>query len=193
MRGATAGIPSLSGRKRQLQEVVERTRQLQAEQYAAQLEADAATVAPDGQFDTTNFQAQLGRPLTSSELIRLLQRCNPNLAFERSHSDPTKMGVYVHVYERDPDNLCSSPRWQKRFVCGAEWGWMPEFSVRHTEEAEIPSPDGPQKQVAFKRETRGWRTVLARLIRARIINPASVDREFFPPNRGSANWHFLTK
>lgn len=160
-----------------------RTREIDRANLLAELERDRDTLVPDGRVDVTNFAAQLGTPLTSQQVVERLRRCNPKLHFEVSHSDPTKMGVYILTSHEE-----------KKFICGMEFGYMPEFSVRHTTIRRSPDPDNPGnwlEREVFERETRGWRTVLARLIRGRFITPTQAYSHF-PLGRSSKNWHVLT-
>lgn len=109
---------------------------------------------------------------------------NPDFLFEIATGDKSKMGVYV--VENRPEGVT------KRFICGMEAGYMPEFSVQHTEEKRIPDPynDGNWLTVkSFVRETRGWRTVLARLLREKLITMPQIDAFFNPAyGRDSERW-----
>ena len=178
----TAGIPSLlPGRRRKMDTVV-RTRHVDSQNLRQQYERDFATTAPDGERPVTSLEAQLGKPLTSQQVIALLSRLNPSLHFEVSLADSTKMGIY----RLSPEG--------KQFVCGMERGFMPEFSVRHAEEIEMPDPDlkgGKVKVRRITRETRGWRTVLARLIHSGIVRQVDAE-QCFPMGRDSRNWKALT-
>lgn len=120
-----------------------------------------AAVAPDGGIPTNSLEAQIGRPLDSAAIIKRLKTLNPNLRFEVSISAPDKMGIYLH----------------KQFLFGFERGISPEFSVRHTNELN-----------QFVGETRGWRTVIARLIMTRHISEGAADKAFGLPSRSSKNW-----
>ena len=178
----TAGLPGLLPDKRRRLDTVMRTRDTDGRNLQEQYLRDFETTAPDNGRSTTSLEQQLGRPLTSRQVIDRLKRMNPRLHFEPSLSDSTKMGIYLPV------------EGSKRFICGMERGYMPEFSVRHAEEVEIPSPDldGTKKKVnRIVRETRGWRTVLARLIRAGLVRIPDCERNF-NFSHDSANWKGLT-
>ena len=168
--------------------VVERTRAVS--DAAAQLAYHRAvsTVQADecgrGVVPVTSMEAQIGKPLSAPQIIARLQRCNPRLYFEKSNADRSKVGIYTHA----ADN-------QKRFIMGMEAGFSPEFSVRHTKKERMPHPTERGQWVeaeVFERETRGWRTVLARLVRERLITLAQV-KAHFPLGRTSKNWHKATK
>lgn len=140
----------------------------------------------DGDISTANSLAQLGRPMSSADVITRLKRMNNNLHFERAIADPKLMGIYL-IRSEEP---------KKRFVCGMEAGYMPEFSVQHTKQKRVPDPDNPGRWLSVPEisgETRGWRTVLARLLRNRLITMPQIDRYFNPSyGRSSERWQRLT-
>lgn len=173
----TAGLPGLLPQIRRRKDTTVRTRHIDRLNLQQQYERDFITTAPDGDRTVTSLEAQLGKPMTSQQVIERLKRINSRLHFEISLADPTKMGIYL-----------VGP--SKQFICGMERGFMPEFSVRHSEEIEMPSPDldGTKKKVKrITRETRGWRTVLLRLMKARIITISDVYAHF-ALSRDSKNW-----
>lgn len=158
-----------------------------------QIERKTSTVAKDGDLVTTDFEKQLGTPLSSVEFTRRLQCMNKDLIVEPSNSDSTKAGIYIVRPRKQPDG---SERVEKMFVCGMERGFMPERSVRHMRMQQMPNPDPLLKHTfmdvpVFSKETRGWRTVLARLLRVRLITQPQIDQHF-PVNLHSRNWKVLT-
>lgn len=173
--------------------VFERTRQISDDAVKKDWEGNFVTHAPDGDRPVTSLEAQLGRPLSRLQVEQRLKKCNPNLFIETSKADPTKAGIYRVA--SIPDEL-GVIRSQKQFLTGMESGFSPEFSVRHIEYEEVPNPSCPgemTKRPKFKGETRGWRTVLAALIRSKNLVAGDANREF-EINRGqqSKNWHLLT-
>lgn len=166
----SAGLPALDPLSRTLQdyraEQQAKTRQMVAEAEQKQ----SALVAPDGDRPTHLMEAQLGRPMTSGEIIKRLKRLNPNLLFERSIADPSIMGIYV----------AEKNEYGRRHLFGFEFGYSPEYSVRTTD-----------AEGRF-REVRGWRTVLARLIRTRMISKEAAENAFGIPTLDSKNWQTLT-
>jgi hypothetical protein len=187
----TGGLPSLSPEKRNDVDTLIEGREKSRASLLRSVSCDLATTAPDGSIDTTNGQAQLGFPLTSGQLRRRLSRCNPNLIFELSKSDSTKYGIYICQNVYDP--IAMQSEYKKVFLLGMESGVSPEFSVRHHEEKVVPKEDGEgwEKIKVFVKETRGWRTVLARLLRIGVINEPQI-RKNFDFSRDSANWKSLT-
>jgi hypothetical protein len=156
--------------KRQIKEsLAERQTQIIAGQKAK----DAETIAPDAGFDTTLAEAQLGRPLLSSEVQKRLKKLNTGLCFERALADSSKIGIYVYDGVSNPGTVWAG----RRFVLGMEAGMNPEFSVRQTDGTKIT------------KEIRGWRTVVVRLIRERLIGREAAEVMFnIAGGRESENW-----
>src|SRR5205823_348001 len=92
-----------------------------------------------------------------------------------------------------------------RHICGMESGIMPEFSVLHKTKTRLPDQElfgakTATREVAWKdvetfaSETRGWRTVLIRLLHAGLINRLQIERYFgWQPSHESAKWHARTQ
>jgi hypothetical protein len=173
--------------------VWERTKAMSDAAVKRDWENNFVTHAPDGERPTTTLEAQLGRPLSRMQFEQRLKKCNPALFVEVSKGFPDKAGIYV--MDGLPDNL-GVIRKQKRFVTGMMNGYMPEFSVRHTEMEEVPNPSSPGEMVKrekFIGETRGWRTVLSTLIRSRLVSSASAEKNFeTSKGQESRNWQVLT-
>lgn len=165
-----------------------RNRQQHDMEVAAQMERDSITVAPDGQVDVTNPQAQMGRAMSSDLFIKKLKKLNPQLHFEVAINDHNLMGVYG-----PGENEYGTTT--KAFICGMTHGWTPEFSIRLVETRQVPDGRGGYQEVRMlRKEVRGWRTVLARLIRAGRIGLSAAEKEF-EINRGrdSQNWQIAVK
>lgn len=128
--------------------------------------------SPDGDVPTTVLEAQMGRPMTSAEIIKRLEKLNPNLVFERAVSDPSMMGIYL---------LDSRVHGGRKFLMGFEFGYSPEFTV-----------NGKDANGRYQ-EKRGWRQILARLARLGYISLAGAERLFDTARgRQSCNWQRLT-
>ena len=180
----------------------EQFRQQRIAELEAEIRSNTITVEDDNGRDRSNLLAQLGRPLTSQELMRRLKLCNPKLIFEQAIRQPRYGGIYVEVTERN-----ASGGWETRkvHVCGFEWGMMPEFSVVHKTKTSLPDPEllgstKPTREVKWKEvetfadETRGWRTVLIRLLKARLVNRIDVEQYFgWTPSHESDQWHKFTE
>lgn len=154
-------------------QIAEAQQERQAQIISGQKAKDAETIAPDAGFDTTSAEAQLGRPLLSPEVQKRLKKLNTGLFFERSIADPSKIGIYIYDGASNPGTIWAG----RRFVLGMEAGMNPEFSVRQTDGTKIT------------KEVRGWRTVLVRLIRERLIGRGAVEVMFnIAGGRESENW-----
>lgn len=157
------------------------------------LERKTVTVAKDGDLVTTNLERQLGTPISSEEFMRRLGRMNPKLIFEPTLDNPLRIGIYIA--ERRINEAGDEVE-DKMYVSAFDRGYLPERSVRHVKKSLQSDPDPRNKGgwievEEFQRETRGWRTVLVRLLRAKLIRMPEIDREF-PPNWNSRNWQALT-
>lgn len=148
----------------------EKTRGMVADQKSK----DAVTVAEDAGRDTTDAEQQAGRPLTCLEVQKRLRSLNPALSFQRAIADPKKVGIYIQDPTANLDTLYAGIR----FVCGMESGISPEFSIRQTDGTKITG------------EIRGWRTVLATLIKKRIIEKYATEKAFaINYGKESRNWY----
>lgn len=136
-----------------------------------------AAVAPDNGRDRTNRDAGIGMPLHSSVFIQRLTQLNPSLWFERSNADPDKIGIYLKI----PISMIHPEGLQYLFAFHD--GIMPEFVLLRD-----PGEDG--ENVGILRQ--GWRTVLARLIRQRLIPISAVEVMFGQPSCESGHWAVLT-
>ncbi len=156
-----------------------------------------ATVAPDaaGMDVSSRFQ-RMGRTMTTSELMAKLHAINPQFVCKVSTSDGTKCGLYLPQYVRTPTG---GFRQDLVHLLGLEntshpltGGVMPEFSILEAIDETVPGPDGDKKQRTFKAETRGWRTVVIRLLIKGIITVSDVQKHFgLIPSKDSARWKDL--
>lgn len=170
----TAGLPSLTPAKRfyLTEQALHRIYQQNLLLEAQKNESYAADPG-DGRRTMADWSAQVGIPLQGERIIGRLRRLNSCLYFERSKSDPTKYGVYITT------GLTENGL---QFLCGFEADVNPEFTVIVQDE-----------KGQFKKFIPGWRRVLMRLIRAKIISKDAADRVFGPPNRESQRWAELTQ
>lgn len=166
----TAGLPSLSPQFRHAADTFGEGRDRTAALVEDKESRAKAAVASDGGHITTEWDAQIGRPMMSNDIIRRLRKLNPNFIFERSIACPHVMGIYY------PDKQSG-----KHHLFGFEAGISPEFSVRKKND-----------KGEFAGEVRGWRTVLMRLIQNRYISGPKAEKAFGLPSRTSRNWQMLT-
>jgi len=190
----------------QLNHALKNAGEAQRSQRLAELEqeirSNTITVGEDNGRDRSNLLAQLGRPMTAAELMRRLKLCNPKLIFEQAIKQPRYGGIYVEVTEK---SITGGWETRKVHVCGFEWGMMPEFSVIHKTTTRLPDPDllgldKPTREVKWKEvetfsdETRGWRTVLIRLLKANLIKKIDVEQHFgWTPSQESQQWNTFTQ
>jgi hypothetical protein len=170
----TAGIPGLSPKRRdyiteyEFQQVYQRTC---AQSYRSNEEK---ALASDGAIeDVTDWDQVVGIPLMGLRVISRLRKLNSNLWFEKSNSDSSKTGVYIIK------NIMGIP--VKQHICGMETDLNPEFSVR------VVGQDGTPKGIIG-----GWRRVLMRLIKDKLITESGAFALFGPPSRDSENWARFT-
>lgn len=184
----TAGIPSLTPERRGSISALRAHREKSRLLLKDEIGRNENTVTSDGGINVCSSVEQMGRPMFATQITSRLRRCNSNLSFETSKADPSKVGIYL-IENRDG-------KVEKRFICGMESGISPEFSIRHHKDTRVPDPDVPghwQTVRTFDRETRGWRTILARLLRSGIITQPQIDQFFNPAvGRSSRNWQLLT-
>lgn len=141
-----------------------------------------AVAGMDGDYLTTDSTAQLGRPLTRQQLIARLSKLNPNLIFEQSRNHQHIGAVYFRdglSNMEDIDHNCRG----RRHIVGMEWiGLSPEFTTRKIENDQFGKPQ-------MKGQVRGWRTILARLIKERLIAVPDAERVFsIARGRDSKRW-----
>lgn len=197
----------LQNRWRQ-EESKEQAQERRQRMLAEELHNHEVTVEEDAGTDITDLKAQLGRPMTCEQVIEKLQKCNSRLYFERAKVDETKMGVYLtYDYGDDEGVLYINPMgilMKVKHLFGMEAGIMPEFTVIHKTKAKVADQSlfgrkEATREVAWRmtdtylNQTRGWRTVLVRLLHAGLITRSDVEKHFgWTPSRDSQRWHDQT-
>lgn len=176
----------------QAREAIEFTRHTHHAAEAAHLQRETAPLQPDAAgMDVTNAGERMGRPMSGWTLQQKLSKIRPFLVFERSNRDPSKTGIYLNSPNRDP----SLHRGHLMFVMGMESGVMPEFSIIEAEAHEVPDPEavgGARLEMGMSREIRGWRSVLARLLKHGILSAHDVEKNFqISMGRDSERWQQL--
>jgi hypothetical protein len=153
-----------------------------AEQSATAKQAEAVG-GMDGDFLTTDSAQQMGRPLSRQEIIARLSRMNPRLVFEQSRNFPHVGGIYVLDPEANLNDLDERCR-GRRHIVGMEWtGISPEFTTRKVEKDKWG-------KMQMTGQVRGWRTILMRLIKERLIGVAEAERVFsIAKGRDSQRWY----
>ena len=189
---STSASPGLDALERMIRDRHGYRTQFQRDVFLEQEQRDAHYVASDGGRPRNVKEAGVGRPLFGHEIQRRLLSLNPSLIFEPS---PVPGRICIKQMIDDPVLGRTS-----NYVCAMERGLMPEFSILHFVEEEYfdaqtqATPEGTglvktRIRIDEKNpETRGWRTVLLRLIKERLITEAGAARVFGIPSRDSKNW-----
>ena len=178
----------------------ERALEQQRRNLIDDIQSNTITVESDAGRDVTSIEAQMGRPMTAEAIMSKLKRICPRLYFEVAKADPSKIGVYLQVPE---GRVYVNPQGEVMnliHLCGMESGISPEFSIIHKGKKRIPNPElignkEPTREVKWLEvdtvvgETRGWRTVLLRLMNHRLITEADVALHFgWTPTHQSEKW-----
>jgi hypothetical protein len=191
-RKRTSASPSLNALERALHETRGYQTQFERDAQKEQQLRDGHYVASDGGRPRNVREAGVGRPLLGTEVEKRLRMLNPALIFE----DSTYPGrICIKRWISDPvlgETL--------HYVTAMERGLMPEFSILNFVEEEYfdartqAMPEGtglPKKRLKIDErnpETRGWRTVILRLIKERLISREGAERLFGLPTLESRNW-----
>jgi len=180
--------------------------QKRAAALAKEIASNTISVNIDDGWDCSSFEQRVGRPLSTDDVAKRLHQCNPNLIIERSIKFPDMTGIYFEKDERT-----AAGTWEKRKVflfTMSSGAIMPEMEVAHVTMKKVPNPEVvnatagkevPREAVRWIEIptvydlTRGWRTVLIRLLRAELITRADVEKHFgWTPSQPSRNWSMLT-
>lgn len=189
---STSASPALDAYKRSAWERKGYQTQFQRDAFQEQKQRDDTYTAPDGSRIRNVTEAGVGRPLFGCEVQRRLLLLNPALIFE----DSTHPGrICIKHWITDPVLGRTT-----QYVCAMERGMMPEYSILNFVEEEYfdactqATPEGTgaiktRIKIDEKNpETRGWRTVLVRLIKERLITREGAERMFGLPTQDSRNW-----
>jgi hypothetical protein len=170
-----------------------------------EIKSNITSVRIDDEQDCTSLVERMGTPLPTAEVERRLKLCNANLIFERSLTDEKYIGLCFERDERTP-----AGGWAKRKVhlfTFASTDIMPEKEVAHVAMKKVPNPDFIAATDGRKVDrdtvrwievptlvdlTRGWRTVVLRLLKAELITLGDVEKHF-PRSPNSKNWQEQTR
>jgi hypothetical protein len=135
-------------------------------------EKDKEALAPDAGRDRANAFAQRGWQLTGHQIIERLKKLNSRLIFQPSVNTSGKTtGIYI-------EDLSLGVKGLRYLGISFQTEMNPEFDVIEDQEGAMY---GSCKE-------RGWRTVLARLIRERLITEYSAETVFGIPSHDSERW-----
>lgn len=114
---------------------------------------------PDQQL-LTDLVARMGKPMTHTDMVERIRKITGyKLWAEESITMPGNMNLYRMV--KDVKTCCNTP---------FRMGYVPEYTVIHETDRRMPGERTP-----------GWREVLLRLIKQRIITRPQADGMFGPP------------
>jgi hypothetical protein len=118
-------------------------------------------------------EKRTGQMLYHTELVRRIEKLTHKRVWaEDSNNDTNVCGFYTQH------------QGVKKFICAFDKGPLPEFSHITTDERDLPI-----------REKRGWRTVLTRLMQAKVITWPQVAYGFGDgmDNANAERWSFNTR
>lgn len=167
---------------------IDRTREITLS--GADNEARDQHMVADKHRSVANHDRQAGKKYTGAEFIAKLQKINPDITL---NPHPGYM-VPKHIsWDKGILSLNIGGLKTLLFVC--EYDWMPEWSIMTEKTVRVPEKDNPAapwKEVKIPRyvEKRGWREVLAMLVRKGLIGLEATERVFGAGDRPS--WKILT-
>jgi hypothetical protein len=150
---------------------IEKNNEKRLRAYESAMAMDKEAKSGDGDRPMDTMEAALGRSLYHHEIILRLSQLNRNLYFEVS---PVTKRIGLYLYDATATGTPKAPRVRYLGMTLAQ-GLNPEFTPKLVDEK------GDLKRIAS-----GYRTVLMRLIKERLITEAGVVRMFGTVD--SANW-----
>ena len=129
----------------------EANKEFQRQAVATQKDRDAETLKADCGRERTDIQAQIGRAMQQKDIEKRLRKLIPGVRFERSVANPAATGIYVGT----------------SYITAFSTGVSPEFSLMEKTEK------GHGRELI-----RGWRTMLANLIRKGYIGRTAAEEAF---------------
>ncbi len=151
----------------------------------------------DDELDPTNIEAKLGSPMTAEELERKLLKINPNWRFINHPYNPTLKVMYFSSKDHQEDHICYHPfTMAERSVMSVKEEWILDPTQTHIDRLNFPDglpdengvfPDGTKPGFIKVRKpgreiSRGWRTVLLRLVASGAANLSAIEKEFKSDN-----------
>lgn len=163
----TSGLPSLLPEKRA--QISNRQRMaFKRDSLIAEAETKKKQAgAPDGNRSRTIKEAS-GWWLNTGEFIQRLSRLTKSLHFLPTQGFKDRISIY---------QITNNPEFPLKYIGAIHSDKIPEFSIFDKDKHSV--------------KMMGWRTVLLRLITAKIITQSSVETTFGPPRASSKNWQKL--
>ena len=129
-------------------------------------------------------EKRTGQMLYHTEVIRRIEKLtNKRVWAEDSNNDKSVCGFYTFTTETSMHSADYGKK-LKKFLCAFDKGPLPEYSHITVDERDLPI-----------REKRGWRTVLTRLLQAKVITWPQVVYGFGDGEQHAAaeRWSFNTR
>lgn len=158
--------------------------------------------------DPTNAQRQIGRQMSSNELEGKLHRLvGPNILFVHNEKNRNMKAVYRRVPDGEKEYICSYHNgfMPEHSIMAQSEEEVPEDMARidpdssgHIKRTDLPkaewdgkkwvfqgggTPGLKKEKIVWHERSRGWRTVLLRLVAAKIITPVQAEATFGADNR----------
>ena len=175
----------------------ERTEKTRAEDTARiteEVRREAANLAPDGDIDVTNPEAQAGRRLPRALVMRRIAELNRHLVYEQSVNYPECGGIYFNGYRHD--DLTGQLEYGHWFICGIPHEAVAEFDLREAVSEVIPDARLAMVWQQIQRADNripGWRSILHILVKNELINLEAAYRKFhIAVGRSSEYWQRAT-
>lgn len=127
----------------------------------------------------TNAERQAGKRMSTTRFMGRLRKLNPHLRALTFDQAPNTALLVLDL----PDGTF------QKLMPFENSEAMPEWSVMNVKK-QFDINLGRYVDIPWDEKTRGWRTVLARLIRSKIIFKAQTEKAFGVGNR--ASWKALT-
>lgn len=119
------------------------------------------------QAELAHWGSRFVNIMSQDELLRKLNEVGKLAGFHAFYNDFCRDGLRGI-------NLINKWGTKKKYLCAAQAGWMPEFSIMRFDEHFLPQNE----------QYRGWRTVLLRLIDEGFATESQVHQIFGKPTDG---------
>jgi hypothetical protein len=191
---ATSAAPGLSPEKRAVADVTEFQRFKQEVNIQEGFDKQRALNIVDNGRSVANEQARMGKMLSNADLEKRLKVLNANIHVEEAMSNASVLGIYILG---NFGELPNGEKLNKRFVCRMDRGWMTEGDVHKFKLVKRLIQTNPPEweyipELDVNDMRRGWRSILATLLKGGYITEAGIMRVFGPPSWDSANWQQAT-
>ena len=158
--------------------------------------------------DPTNAQRQIGRQMSSNEFEGKLRRLvGPNILFEVNGKNRNMKAIYRRLPDGKKEYICSYHNgfMPEHSIMARSEEEVPEdlsrldpSSAGHLKRKDLPkaewngtkwvfdggvTPGLKRVPIVWREHNRGWRTVLLRLVAAKIITPVQAEATFGSDNR----------